>query len=190
MKKFTTYALAVFTAAITLSSAVEAKTVLSKKERCFSIGDPPGDPPSAGGWIQLLKIKPQQALTDKQGTVVETVALVRGAKPVYPPPTYYNQFAGAASYIAADSQVVKENVVQIALVGTSYGTDTGFGTGIYGLWSFSYTLMLEPEKKGKVPGGKLMGVDTFKPIGNGHDADPASQTLVNEPVNEISCSAF
>lgn len=187
MKKITTHVVAALAATIVLSSAVEAKTVLSAKERCFQVGEPLN-----GGWRETLKIKPQQALTDKKGAVIETVGLAHGTKPVFPPLSYYNQFAGAASFIAAsgNDQEVIGNVVQIALVGTSYGTDTAAASGISGLWSFSYTLMLEPEKKGKIPGGKLVGVDTFKPIGNGHDADPATQTLVNNEVTEISCSGF
>jgi hypothetical protein len=172
-------------AAITLSSIVEAKTVLSAKERCFQVG---GTPP--GGWSQTLKIKPQQALTDKKGAVVETIGLAHGSKAVEPALNYYNQFAGAASYIGRGDQEVVGNVVQIALVGTSYGTDTGTAAGIHGLWSFSYILMLEPEKKGKIPTGKLVGVDTFKPIGDGHHADPATTSLVDETVAEISCSGF
>ena len=67
MKKITTHVVAAFAATIVLSSAVEAKTVLSAKERCFQVGEPLN-----GGWRETLKIKPQQALTDKRGAVIET----------------------------------------------------------------------------------------------------------------------
>jgi hypothetical protein len=35
-----------------------------------------------------------------------------------------------------------------------------------------------------------VGVDTFKPIGKGHDADPVTTSLVDKTVSEISCSGF
>ena len=171
--------------AIALSSAVEAKTVLSAKERCFQIGQT-----EAGGWNEVLKIKPQQALTDKPGAVVEVVGLEHGSKAVNPPLNYYNQFAGAASYIAGGDQEVTSNIVQIALIGTSYGTDTGTAAGIRGLWTFDHSLMLEPEKKGKIPGGRMVGYDTFKPTEVGHENDPATQTVHEELVTEISCKGF
>lgn len=172
-------------AAMALSSVVEAKTVLSAKERCFQVGQPP-----SGGWNEVLKIKPQQALTDKRGAIVEVVGLEHGSLPVFPPLNYYNQFAGAASYIASGDQEVMDNIVQIALVGTSYGTDTGAAAGIHGLWSFDYTLMLEPEKKGKIPGGRLVGEKTFKPTEVGHKDDPEVDSVTDEIVTEISCKGF
>jgi hypothetical protein len=168
-----------------LSSVVEAKTVLSAKERCFQVGQT-----VAGGWNETLKIKPQQSLSGKYGAVIEVVGLEHGSKAVSPPLNYYNQFAGAASYIAGGDQEVASNIVQVALVGNSYGTDTASGAGIHGLWSFDYTLMLEPEKRGKIPGGRLVGVKTFQPIGAGRDADPAIQSKVDEPLTEISCKGF
>jgi hypothetical protein len=57
-----------------MSSVVEAKTVLSAKERCFHVGDPI----ISGGWSVTLKIKPQQALTDKSGAIAEIVGLDHG----------------------------------------------------------------------------------------------------------------
>jgi hypothetical protein len=172
-------------AAMVLSSVVEAKTVLSAKERCFQVSQS-----ASGGWNEVLKIKPQQALTDKKGAVIETVGLEHGSKAVIPPLNYYNQFAGAGSYIPAGDQEVIDNSVQIALVGTSYGTDTGTAAGIHGLWSFEYTLMLEPEKKGKIPGGRLVGEKTFKPTEAGHKDDPEVSSVIDESVSEISCAAF
>lgn len=184
MNKISIIGLAAIIPAIALSSVVEAKTVLSAKERCFQIGQT-----EAGGWAETLKIKPQQALSGKYGAVVEVVGLEHGSKAVNPPVNYYNQLAGAASYIAGGDQEVVSNIVQIALVGTSYGTDTG-GAGIHGLWTPAYTLMLEPEQRGKIPGGRLVGVNTFQPIGAGRVADPATQIKVDEPVTEISCKGF
>ena len=187
MKKITTCALAVFTATIAISPIIEAKTVLSAKERCFEILEVQNS-----RWFESLKIKPQQALTNKNGAIIEIVGLVHGRLNVNPTIKYYNQLAGAASYIstAIDNNQVVGNIVQVALVGTSYGTDTGTVWGISGLWSLNYTLMLEPEKKGKIPGGRLVGVKGFKAIGNGHDGDPATQTLVDEAVTEVPCSIF
>ena len=185
MNKITTYAVATLVASIGLSSAVEAKTVLSAKERCFQFGRT-----EPGGWNEVLKIKPQQALSDKRGAIIEVVGLEHGSKTVTPPLNYYNQFAGAASYIASGDQEVTGNIVQIALVGTSYGTDTATAGGVHGLWAFDYSLMLEPETKGKIPGGRVVGEKTFEPIGAGHDADPTTHSKVDEQVTEISCKEF
>jgi hypothetical protein len=173
-------------AIMALSSVVEAKTVLSAKERCFHVGDPN----ISGGWSVILKIKPQQALTDKRGAIAEIVGLERGSLPIFPPLSYYNQFAGAGSYIAAGDQEVVNNIVQIALVGTSYGTSTAAADAVHGVWSLDYTLMLEPEKKGKIPGGRLVGEKTFKPTEAGHKDDPEVNSVIDEPVNEISCKDF
>ena len=185
MNKTNIIGLGVIIPAIAFASVVEAKTVLSAKERCFQIGQP-----AIGGWNEKLKIKPQQALTDKPGAVVEVVGLDHGSKAVNPPLNYYNQFAGAASYIGKGDQEVTGEVAQIALVGTSYGTDTATAAGIHGLWTFDHSLMLEPEKKGKIPGGRMVGYDTFKPTEVGHENDPATQTVHEELVTEISCKGF
>jgi hypothetical protein len=172
-------------AAMTLSSMVEAKTVLGAKERCFLFGRT-----EVGGWKEVLKIKPQQALSDKRGAIIEVVGLEHGSKVGTPPLNYYNQFAGAASYIASGDQEVIGNIVQIALVGTSYGTDTATSQGIHGLWTFDYTLMLEPQTKGNIPPGRVVGEKTFKPIEVGHEADPTTHSEVDALVTEISCKEF
>lgn len=170
---------------MSLYTTAEAKTVLSAKERCFQVGET-----AIGGWATVLKIKPQQALTDKRGAVVEVVGLEHGSKPVNPPLNYYNQLAGAASYIASGDQEVTDNITQIALVGTSYGTDTATAAGIHGLWTFDYSLMLEPEKKGKIAGGRLVGVENFKPLASGLMPDPSKTTTIDQAVTEVSCKGF
>ena len=185
MKKTTSLMLAGLIAAIGLSTAVEAKTVLSAKARCFQIGGT-----VIGGWDTVLKIKPQQALTDKRGAIVEVVGLEHGSKTVNPPLNYYNQFAGAASYIASGDQEVTGATVQIALVGTSFGTNTATAEGIPGLFAFDYSLMLEPESKGTIPGGRLVGVETFKPLVSGPGPDPSTQTTIDKAVTEVSCKGF
>jgi hypothetical protein len=185
MKKIAKNILTSIAVVISLSTSVEAKTVLSAKERCFQVGET-----AIGGWGTVLKIKPQQALTDKPGAVVEVVGLEHGSKPVNPPLNYYNQLAGAASYIASGDQEVTDNITQIALVGTSYGTDTATTEGIHGLWTFDYSLMLEPEKKGRIAGGRLVGVEGFKPLVIGLIPDPSKTTTINQPVIEVSCKGF
>jgi hypothetical protein len=65
---------------IGLSSTAEAKTVLDASARCFLIGlEEPG------GWQQTIKIKPQKALSDKAGDLVQVTALEHGTKAVNPP---------------------------------------------------------------------------------------------------------
>ena len=138
----------------------------------------------------MLKIRPQQALTDKKGAVIEVVGVSHGSRAVTPAMNYYNQFAGAASYIAGGDQEVVGNVVQIALVGTSYGTNTGAVDGIHGLWSFEYSLMLEPEKKGKIPFGRLVGAETFRATEATQKEDPLVDTMVDKTATEVSCKDF
>jgi hypothetical protein len=171
-----------FLSAIVFSSAIEAKTVLSHKERCFAAND----------GFESIKIKPQQALTDKEGGIIPIVGLVQGRLKLNLFIAYNQQFAGAASYIQLNNgqEQITDNITQVALVGTGYGTDTGFASGVYGLWSFSYSLMLEPEKMGKIASARLVGTKSFKGIGNGHDADSEIKILVDEKVTEFSCRNF
>ena len=77
------------------------------------------------------------------------MALEHGTITVDQPLNYYNQFAGAASYLPPGDQEIG-NMVQIALVGTSVGTDTGTIVGKRELFSFSYSVTLEPEVKGVI----------------------------------------
>jgi hypothetical protein len=180
MKTVTTLVVASLMASLGMASVVEAKTLLSKKERCFKIGD--AEP---GGWNQTLKIKPQQALSDKKGAIVETVALEHGSKVVGQPLNYYNQFAGAASYLPPGDQEIS-NMVQIALVGTSVGTDTGTMVGKREMFSFNYSVTLEPEVKGVIRSAHLFGVETVTPLEGGSP----TQTVVNEQLEEIACKDF
>ena len=180
MKTVTTLVVASLLSSLGMTSTLEAKTLLSKKERCFKVGVA-----APGGWNQTLKIKPQQALTDKKGAVVETVALEHGTKAVDQPLNYYNQFAGAASYLPPGDQEIS-NMVQIALVGTSVGTDTGAMVGKREMFSFSYSVTLEPEVKGVIHSAHLFGVETVTPLEGG----APTQTVVNEQLEEIACKDF
>ena len=168
----TTSIVASLVAAMALSSVVEAKTVLSAKERCFRLGQQ-----LEGGWNEVLKIRPQQALTDKKGAVIEVVGVSHGSRAVTPALNYYNQFAGAASYIAGGDQEVVGTVIQIALVGTSYGTHSGAVDGVPGVWSFQYSLMLEPEQKGKILFGRLVGEETFRAVEATQKEDPLVDSI-------------
>lgn len=184
MTIFDTKLLAVLLPFLALSTTVEARTVLGAKTRCFQIGSQ-----VPGGWHEILEIQPQRALSDRNGALIGVTGLVHGTRAVEPPISYYNQLTGSASYIPPGNQVVND-VVQIALVGTSYGTTTGTTAGVYGLYAYDFSLRLKPEKKGRIPGGQLTGVKRFQPIGDGHDGEPATSTPVDQPVTEVSCAGF
>lgn len=184
MNKPSILGLAILIPAIALSTSVSAKTVLSAKQRCFQIGES-----VVGGWNETLKIKPQQALKDNPGAIVESVGLIHGNKAVYPEPNYYDQFAGAASWLPVNDYEVS-NVVQIALVGTSYGTKSVGPAAASGLYSINFSLILQPETKGKIPGGRLIGVKTFQAIVAGQGVGQPEITYYDKPVQEISCSDF
>lgn len=184
MKKSILIGLATLIPTVTLSSVADAKTVLGTKQRCFQVGEP-----IAGGWNETLKIKPQQALKDNPAAIVESVGLVHGNKAVYPELNYYDQLTGAASWIpGADYEV--SNVVQIALVGTSYGTKDVGPAAVPGLYSLDLSLILQPETKGNIPGGRLVGVKTFQAIVAGQGSGQASTEYYDKAVKEISCSEF
>lgn len=184
MKKSILIGLATLISTVTLSSAADAKTVLSTKQRCFQVGES-----IAGGWNETLKIKPQQALKDNPAAIVESVGLIHGNKAVYPELNYYDQLAGAASWIPASDYEVSD-VVQIALVGTSYGTKDLGPAAVPGLYSMNFSLILQPETKGSIPGGRLVGVKTFQPIVAGQGSGQTEPTYYDKPVKEISCSGF
>ena len=77
-------------------------------------------------------------------------------------------------------------MVQIALVGTSVGTDTGTMVGKREFFSFSYSVTLEPEVKGVIHSAHLFGVETVTPLEGG----APTQTVVNEQLEEIACKDF
>lgn len=184
MNKSILIGLATLIPTVTLSPVVDAKTVLGTKQRCFQIGAS-----VPGGWNETLKIKPQQALKDNPAAIVESVGLIHGNKAVYPELDYYDQLAGAASWIPASDYEVK-NVVQIALVGTSYGAKSLGPTAVPGLYTMSFSLILQPVTKGTIPGGRLVGLKTFQAIVAGQGSGQTETTYYDKPVQEISCSEF
>ena len=180
MKKITTLALTGLAVAMSLSAAVEAKTVLSAKERCFQLGQPI---PGAKNWT--LKIKPQQALTTKPGAVIETVALAHGKTTTNPPENNSLQLTGAGSFVTPESGEAPFDTVRIALVGNTYSSHDAGNRMV----SWNASLILKPEVKGKIPGGQFVGFKTFTPL-VGPDLAPSIQEQIDESVSEISCSEF
>ena len=181
-KKTVNRLLLTLVASFSQTSLTEARVVLSAKDHCFQVGSV-----TDGGWNTIIKIKPQQALTEKVGAIIQVAGLEWGSKATNPPLNYYNQMTGAGSYIPPGGQEVTDEIIQIALLGTGYGTDTATSAGVRGLWRVDYTLMLKPERAGKISGGVLVGDMSFKPIGNGHDADPVTDWMINTTVSEIPC---
>lgn len=181
MKKTSITGLAAIIPAIALSSVVEAKTVLSAKERCFQVGQVIE---GAKNWT--LKIKPQQALTDKPVAVIEAVGLSHGVTTTNPPENSMVQMAGAASYVTPGYGEEPYNTVRIALVGNTYSSHAD-GSRIV---SWNVSLILDPEIKGKIPDGRLVGIKTYTPITTGPDVEPSTQAQVNDSVTEISCKGF
>ena len=82
------------------------------------------------------------------------------------------------------------NVVQIALVGTSYGTKDVGPAAVPGLYSLDLSLILQPETKGNIPGGRLVGVKTFQAIVAGQGSGQTSTEYYDKAVKEISGSEF
>ena len=185
MNYFNQAALTAILPLVTLSATLEAKPVLSAAPRCFQIGDV-----KPGGWRTTLKIRPQQGLPDKQGTLVEVIALEHGEQAVHPPLEYTNELVGSATYIPPGGGTLVADAVQMSLVGTSYGSDDGTASGTRGVYALTYTLTLEPQVKNKIPGATLTGYKTFKPVGGGHDGDPATLTVIEAAMTEISCRDF
>jgi hypothetical protein len=181
MKNITT-GLALALSTIGLSSTAEAKTVLDASARCFLIGlvEP-------GGWQQTLKIKPQKALSDKAGDLVQVTALEHGTKAVNPPLAYYNPLTGSATYISQGSQQVISGMTQISLVGTSYGTSDASKNGIKGLYVQDYSVLLAAQSKGAIPSGSIFGVNEFKPIANPEQSEDSRNV---GDLTEISCKDF
>ena len=143
----------------------------------------------SGGWNETLKIKPQQALKDNSAAIIESVGLIHGNKAVYPELNYYDQLAGAASWIS-NGDLEVSNVIQMSLVGTSYGTKSVGPAAVPGLYSMDFSLILQPETKGKIPGGQLVGVKTFQAIVAGQGVGQPDKTYYDKTVQEISCSDF
>ncbi len=181
MNKITTL-LALAISAIGLSSTVEAKTVLGSNARCFLIGRE-----APGGWRETLKIKPRKALSGKAGDMVQVTALEHGTKAVNPPAGYYNELTGSATYITQGSQQVVSGRTQISLVGTSYGSSDATDNGVKGLFVQDYSVLLEAQSKGTIPGGNIIGVNEFKPIAN---PEQSVDTRNVGELTEISCKDF
>jgi len=180
VKKINIIGLSAIISAIAMSSVVEAKTVLSAKERCFQLGQP-----MIGGKNWTLKIKPQQALTTKPGAIIGTVALAHGSQTTNPPENNALQLTGAASFVTSQSGEAPFDTVRIALIGNTYSSHDD-GNRIV---SWNTSLILQPEVKGKIPGGQFVGFKTFTPL-VGPDLAPSVQEQIDESVSEISCTSF
>lgn len=180
VKKTSIIGLSAIIPAIAMSSLVEAKTVLSAKERCFQLGQPI---PGAKNWT--LKIKPQQALSTKPGAIVGTVALAHGETTTYPPENNSLQLTGAASFVTSQSGEAPFDTVRIALIGNTYSSHDDGNRMV----SWNASLILTPEVKGKIPGGQFVGFKTFTPL-VGPDLAPSIQEQIDESVSEISCTSF
>jgi hypothetical protein len=159
-----------------LSSQVEARTIVSADTRCFQIGDV-----IPGGWDRTLKIKMQQALSDKPGQIVHVDALELGFKATNPPIQYANQLTGSATIAPPNDQLPGGDQLQISLVGTSYGNREDISKN--GVFSFDYALRLDP----KTLAGPITGYQIFTPFSNGQIDAPISQAPLDTQLQPISC---
>jgi hypothetical protein len=179
MRKITKQVVTALATAIALSSAVEAKTVLSAKEHCFQVLW------DNNNLTQAFKLKPQQPLTDKKGAVVEVVALDHEWINISNAVDRINQLSGAASYIPASGEETKD-IIQVALVGTSYVTNTGGADGKPAFFSISYSLRISSNSPAVGFDGLLTGVRTMTPL----DGGTPTQTIIREVVSSRGCSGI
>jgi len=162
---------------LAIAAPVTAKTVLKAEDVCFKVGVA-----QPGNWQETLKIRPEQALTDKLGVVVHVVALVHGSKGHEPTSSYFNQLAGAAAFNPVPGQV------QISLIGNSVGTGLDAYEGIRGIWWDNYAVNLPPFGAGGLR--LLIGYESFKPTAKGHENNPTVLTTKEESLVEIPCKDF
>ena len=163
-----------------LANPLRAEVVLTGRTHCYQVeGNPPG------AWSQTFKVEVGRSVRNRSGSLSRVTALEQGFKAVYPPLTYFNGFAGAAYYLSAEDQEAG-SAVEISLVGNSFGTDTGASDGIPGLWNLSYSMLLQPARRG-LSSGRIIMAKTFKPIGNGQAGDSAETSLEVRSLSEIRC---
>lgn len=154
---------------VVMVQTTEAGTVLSSKVQCYRITDG-----GAPGWTKTLKINPQKMLTEKYGVVVGVIGLEHAQNTSE---SYYNQLAGAASFVPKSSLLLTDTV-QISLTGNSYGTDTGGSAGVKGVWTINYAFSPTTSS--------LNGTKTFEPSAGGS----AIVSNIQATTTEISCKDF
>lgn len=165
------------------SGYAEAGVSLSGKDHCYTID---GNPP--GAWSQTFRIKVGNPVFDRAGSVVKVTGVEQGFKAVYPPLTYYNGLAGAAFYLPpSDQETGAAGQVEISLTGESYGTSDATSSGVHGLFSLEYVMLLDQSRGPGLGSGKIILSKTFKALDPGHAKEPAETSYEVRPVSEILC---
>ena len=163
-----------------LGVPLRAEVVLTGRTHCYQVeGNPPG------AWSQTFRVEVGRAVRNRSGSLSRVTALEQGFKAVNPPLTYFNGFAGAAYYVSAEDQETG-SAVEISLVGNSFGTDTGASDGIPGLWNLSYSMLLQPARRG-LSTGRIVMAKNFKPIGRSQTDEPGETSLEVRSLSEIRC---
>lgn len=126
---------------------------LHEEAFCFQQGKP-----LPGGWNVTYKLSGSPLSAGNKNQIVGVHALERGVQVTSQVNSYSNQLVGTATLTNANAG--PGETIQIALVGTSFGTNGGVDTG---LWTFSYSLQLNKTSLN----GRILGIKQFAAIANG-----------------------
>jgi hypothetical protein len=132
-----------------------------------------------GGGDKTVKMVVQKATGGAPNKVAHVDALMHG---VYR--SYFDKVTGAATIAPPNNQLQPDTeLIQIALMGTSYGTDGDIENR--GIWTLDYAVSLNTTKLK----GDIIGVAVFNPVKNG-ELGESVKYLINETLAPISCDEF
>ncbi|WAK03825.1 hypothetical protein [Methylobacter sp. YRD-M1] len=145
---------------------------------CFSQGES-----IPGGKIKTIKMVVSKAVGGSPNKVAHVDALMFGWQATFPVRSFFDEVTGAATIAPPNDLLPGELQVQIALTGTSYGTDGD--TSKPGVWTVDYAATLSTTDLS----GRITGVTVFNPIKNGI-LGTSAKYAVDDALKPISCEEF
>lgn len=160
------------------NSSATAKHFMQGGTFCFSQGES-----IAGGKIKTIKMVVSKAAGGSLNEVAHIDALMFGWQATFPIRSFFDEVTGAATIAPPNDLLPGDQQVQVALTGTSYGTDGD--TSKPGVWTVNYAATLDTTDLR----GRITGVTVFNPIKNGK-LGTSAKYAVDDALKPISCDEF
>lgn len=145
---------------------------------CFSQGES-----IPGGKIKTIKMVVSKAVGGFPNEIAHVDALMHGWQATFPVRSFFDEVTGVATIAPPNDLLPGELQVQIALTGTSYGTDGN--TSKPGVWTVDYAATLDTTDLS----GRITGLTVFNPIKNGI-LGASAVYAVDDALKPIPCDEF
>ena len=155
-----------------------AKRFMKGGTFCFAQGES-----IPGGKIKTIKMVVQKATGGAPNEVAHVDALMHGWQATLPIRSYFDEITGAATIAPPNDLLPGELQFQIALTGTSYGTDGDITKP--GVWTVDYAVTLSAADLT----GHITGVIVFNPMQKG-TLGKSVKYATDETLTPIRCDEF